>query len=140
VLTPEKRLRFVVQLLYRKELATGNTTSGNYKLLKLFIITLMASFQILQLRQARDGNTSLRTLFVFSEEEIACMQDFLSRFEGKTDRLKNPHPVENLAWATWLIARMGGWKGYSSQRPPGVIILHDGWIRFHNMFEGWACQ
>jgi hypothetical protein len=54
----------------------------------LFIITLMASFPILQLRQAQDGNTSLRTSFVFSEEEIACMQDFLARFEGKTDRLK----------------------------------------------------
>jgi hypothetical protein len=35
VLTPEKRLRFVIQPFYRKELATGNTTSGNYKLLNM---------------------------------------------------------------------------------------------------------
>jgi len=33
---------------------------------------------------------------------------------------------------------LGGWKGYASQRPPGVIIIHDGWIRFHTLFEGWA--
>jgi hypothetical protein len=135
--------RWMIEDLFRCVKSEGlnfekSELESGQSLRKLFIITLMASFQILQLRQARDGNTSLRTSFVFSEEEIACMQDFLPRFEGKTDRLKNPHPIENLAWATWLIARMGGWKGYSSQRPPGVIILHDGWIRFHNMFEGWA--
>jgi hypothetical protein len=36
-----------------------------------------------------------------------------------------------------MIARLGGWKGYASQRPPGVITLRDGWVRFRNIFQGW---
>jgi hypothetical protein len=66
------------------------------------------------------------------------MEDILPRFEGKTEKLKNPYPKDNLSWPTWIIARLGGWKGYSSQRPPGVITLHDGWLRFHNIYEGWV--
>ena len=58
-------------------------------------------------------------------------------FEGKTEKQKNPHSRDNLAWATWLIARLGGWKGFASQRPPGVIILRMGLQRFHAIFEGW---
>jgi hypothetical protein len=40
--------------------------------------------------------------------------------------------------APWLIARLGGWKGFPSQRPPGVITLYEGWCRFFNIFDGWA--
>ncbi|MDR1699646.1 MAG: IS4 family transposase [Lachnoclostridium sp.] len=104
---------------------------------KLFIMSLMAAIQILQLRQARSGDTSQKSSLVFSKEQIECMQGLLPRFEGKTERLKNPFDQDNLAWATWIIARLGGWKGYSSQRPPGVITLHDGWVRFQTLFEGW---
>jgi hypothetical protein len=66
------------------------------------------------------------------------MEDILPRFEGKTEKLKNPFPKDNLSWATWIISRLGGWKGYSTQRPPGVITLRDGWLRFYNIYEGWT--
>jgi hypothetical protein len=65
------------------------------------------------------------------------LEDVLPRFEGKTEKQKNPYPRNNLAWAAWIIARLGGWKGYASQRPPGVIIFHDGWMRFHDILDGW---
>ena len=64
------------------------------------------------------------------------LESLLLRFEGKTEKQKNPHNKDNLAWATW-IASLGGWKGYANQRPPGVITLHDGWLRFQNLFDGW---
>jgi hypothetical protein len=32
-------------------------------------------------------------------------------------RQQNPHLPATLPWATWLIARMGGWSGYDSQSP-----------------------
>jgi hypothetical protein len=65
------------------------------------------------------------------------MDDLLPRLEGKTEKQKPPFPRTNLAWAAWIIARLGGWKGYASRRPPGVITFHDGWCRFHNIFQGW---
>jgi hypothetical protein len=104
---------------------------------KLFVMAFIAAIQILQLRQARNGTTGQQVSLVFSPEQIECMEDLLPRFEGKAEKQKNPHPKNNLAWATWMIARLGGWKGYTSPRPPGVITLHAGWTRFHNIFIGW---
>jgi hypothetical protein len=57
--------------------------------------------------------------------------------EGKTEKQKNPYRKEELAWVVWIIARQGGWKVYSKNRPPGVITLYDGWTRFQNIFTGW---
>ena len=114
------------------EMETGSA------LRKLFVIAFHAAMILLQLRQARQGATAQKPSVVFSEEQLLCMEDILPRFEGKTEKLKNPYPKDNLAWAAWIISRLGGWKGYSSQRPPGVITLHDGWLRFHNIFDGWA--
>nr|MCS3812219.1 hypothetical protein [Mucilaginibacter sp. X4EP1] len=60
------------------------------------------------------------------------------KLEGETDKLKNPSPANTLKWATWIIARMGGWKGYASQRKPGPIVLQKGLVKFYNVYEGWS--
>ena len=134
--------RWIIEDLFR----TIKTEGVNYEsselesgtaLRKLFMMALIAAIQLLQLRQSRQGNTSQQTSLVFSDEQVACMEDLLPRLEGKTEKQKNPFTQTNLAWATWIIARLGGWKGYASQRPPGVITLHQGWTRFNNIFEGW---
>ena len=135
-------LRWLIEDLFRTLKSKGvNYESSELEsgeaLRKLLVMALMAAVQILQLRQARDGNTNQNPSLVFSDEQIAYMEKILPHFEGKTQKQKNPYQRNNLAWSTWIIARLGGWKGYASQRPPGVIILHDGWMRFHNMFEGW---
>ena len=135
-------LRWLIEDLFRTLKSKGlNYESSELEsgtaLRKLLIMALVAAVQILQLRQARDGTTNQKPTLVFSEEQLSCMEDLMPRFEGKTEKQKNPHPRDNLAWATWIIARLGGWKGYSSQRPPGVITLHDGLMRFHNVFDGW---
>jgi len=134
--------RWIIEDVFRTLKSEGINYEGSElesgpALRKLFILAFMAAIQILQLRQAREGTTGQQTSLVFSAEQVACMEDLLPRFEGKTEKQKNPYPRTNLAWATWMIARLGGWKGYSSQRPPGVITLHDGWTRFHDIFQGW---
>ena len=135
-------LRWLIEDLFR----TLKTKGLNYEsselesgeaLRKLLILAIMAAVQILQLRQARDGKTNQKPSLVFSQEQLTCMEDILPKFEGKTQKQQNPHPRDNLAWAAWIIARLGGWKGYVSQRPPGVIILNEGLMRFQNMFDGW---
>jgi hypothetical protein len=136
-------LRWLIEDLHRTLKSEGvNYESSELEsgkaLRKLLILALMAAVQILQLRQARDGNTYQKPSLVFANEQLACMEDLLPRLEGKTEKLKNPYPRNNLAWAAWIIARLGGWKGYTSQRPPGVIIFREGWIRFQNIFEGWS--
>jgi hypothetical protein len=134
--------RWIIEDLFR----TVKTKGINYEcpelesgksLRKLFVMSLMAAKVILQLRQARTGETGQKPSLVFGRQQLQCMEDLLPRFEGKTEKQKNPYDRTNLAWAAWIIARLGGWKGYASQRPPGVITLHDGWVRFHNIFDGW---
>ena len=149
--TPQEALQIVKYYMMRWNIEdlfrTVKSEGVNYEdselqsgkaLRKLFVMALMAAIQILQLRQARSGQTAQKPSLVFSERQIECMKALLPRFEGKTEKQKNPFEKDNLAWATWIIARLGGWKGYASQKPPGVIILHDGWIRFQSLFEGWS--
>jgi hypothetical protein len=39
-----------------------------------------------------------------------CCTKINPKLEGKTALLKNPHPPHSLAFAAWVIARLGGWK------------------------------
>jgi hypothetical protein len=137
------RCRWLIEDLFRTIKSEGvnyeeSELESGAALGKLFLMSFIAAMQILQLRQARNGETEQKGTLVFSKEQLECMEELSGRYEGKTEKQKNPYNRENLAWAVWYIARIGGWKGYASQRPPGVIILHDGWIRFQNIFIGWC--
>jgi hypothetical protein len=57
--------------------------------------------------------------------------------QGRTQKQQNPYPPSSFAWTTWLIARLGGWSGYRSQRPPGMLTLIHGLRRFEAIFLGW---
>jgi hypothetical protein len=37
----------------------------------------------------------------------------------------------------WIVARLGGWKGYNSQRRAGPITLKRGMHNFVQIFNGW---
>ncbi|HEX2184661.1 MAG TPA: hypothetical protein VHN78_04045, partial [Chloroflexota bacterium] len=56
---------------------------------------------------------------------------------GPTVKQRNPHAPGSLAWAAWIIARLGGWKGYARERPPGPITFLHGLHRFYAMAEGF---
>ena len=76
----------------------------------------------MQLVHARgEAGSSLPAMRVFSPSQIAVLDALTKRLEGRTDKQKNPHPKHTLAWAAWHIARLGGWTGYASERPPGPI-------------------
>ncbi|MDR3118662.1 MAG: IS4 family transposase [Mediterranea sp.] len=134
--------RWIIEELFRTLKSEGvNYESSELEsgpaLRKLFIMAFLAAIKILQMRQARSGETSQPASLVFSPEQTACMEDLQIRFEGKTEKQKNPFKKDTLAWAAWTIARLGGWKGYASQRPPGVITFYDGYSRFQGIFDGW---
>jgi hypothetical protein len=136
------RKRRVIEDLFRTLKSEGlnyeaSELESGKALGKLLVLAFMAAIQILQLRQARDGQTEQETSLVFSGEQVECMKDLLPKLEGKTEKQKNPWPPGNLAWASWIIGRLGGWKGYKSQHPPGVITLYEGLTRFHDIFRGW---
>jgi hypothetical protein len=92
--------------------------------------------KILQLVEGRD-RPDLEASIALTPQEQACLRSLAPRLDGKTKKQQNPHPPYSLAWATWLIARLGGSSGYQSQRPPGMPTLVQGWRRFEAILLGW---
>lgn len=74
---------------------------------------------------------------VFDEQEIKCLEAIQSNHLSQTVANSNPYAPNKLSWASWIIARPGGWKGNVKQKPPGPIIFKRGLDRFNRMFEGW---
>lgn len=106
---------------------------------RLSILCLQAALRIMQLKSAREGEYDINPNVVFTEKEIKFQRVLLSTLEGKTEKQKNPHPPNNLAWSAWIIARLGGWKGrYSKKTSPGVITMKRGLEIFYQQFEGWC--
>lgn len=116
------------------------TLKSGKALRKLAIMGFDISAIALKLRQAREGKNHIPVQEVFDEKQIECMDQLCSSLEGNTQKLKNPHSKNSLAWAAWIIARLGGWKGYKSQRPPGIITMKRGLIKFMDLFMGWSIK
>jgi len=106
------------------------------KLCLLILDAIIKLFQM-QIAYASDETDQLSATICFEEEQIECIEKQCSRLEGKTEKQKNPYPEGSLRYATWVIARLGGWKGYTSQRKPGITTLWIGIEKFNNIFIGW---
>ena len=94
------------------------------RLLKLTAIAAKAAVITLQLVQARDGKGAEPARIAFDEEEIQVLAALGSKYQGSTKLQSNPHPTRSLAWAAWIIARLGGWDGYPRTKPGPITIKH----------------
>ncbi len=110
------------------------------RLLKLTAIAVRAAVVTLQLTQARDGHTAEPASVVFEGCDIEVLERLHAGFEGKSERQTNPHPKPSLAWASWIIARLGGWDGYASSKPPGPITFKHGLDYFRVLAKGWRLR
>lgn len=105
---------------------------------KLTLLAMMATLRILQMMLAYEDDNEQPIDEVFDKDQQRCLQMINGQLEGATDKLKNSSKSNTLKWATWIIARLGGWKGYTSQRKPGPIVLQKGLAKFYHMYEGWS--
>jgi hypothetical protein len=94
----------------------------------------VAAVTIKQLVQARDGNTDQLLSDAFDPDDQPILEAVSARLEGKTDRQRNPHPKGSLAFAAWVIARLGGWTGYYGK--PGPKVMRIGLADFHAIKYG----
>ncbi len=105
---------------------------------KLLVLALSATLRVLQLHLAYSKEVEENIEIGFDKPEQQFLQVLNTKLQGTTEKLKNPFKQNELRWATWIIARLGDWKGYKTQRPPGVITLQKGLVKFYHMFDGWA--
>jgi hypothetical protein len=106
-------------------------------LFKLGVLVMEASMIIAQLKAVRDKESEIKVETVFTAPEIECLQALDLDLKGTTEKQSNPFNPQSLSWASWIIARIGGWKGYQSQRPPGSITYKRGLERFYDCNEGF---
>jgi len=110
------------------------------RLIKLTAIATKAAVTTMQLVQARTAPDCEPATVAFSEDEIAVLDKLNAEVQGATRLQKNPHPNRCLKWAGWIIARLGGWDGYPSSKPPGPITFKHGLEEFHAMVAGWSLR
>jgi len=139
------RMRWVIEQFFRILKKQGLQIEDSQletadRLLKLVAITTRAAVIILQLTQARDGNSALPAAFVFSAAELATLDAVNASYSGPAERRPNPHPPRSLPWSAWIIARLGGWNGRPTARPPGPITFKHGLDTLQTMAKGWALR
>jgi hypothetical protein len=94
----------------------------------------VAAVTVKQLVQARDGNTEQRLTDAFDPDDQPVIEAVSAKLEGKTERQRNPHPKGTLAFATWVMARLGGWTGYYGK--PGAQVMRRGLEEFRAIKYG----
>lgn len=104
---------------------------------KLCMMSAQVAMAIMQLIKDRKNEHNQSATLLLSKEDLRFVYALIKSLEGKTRAQKNPYPPESLAWLAWAIARLGGWKGYASESPPGPKTMSRGLRDFWQRFEGW---
>jgi hypothetical protein len=133
------RMRWGIEEFFRT-LKTGSFNieaadiSDPQTMIKLVAAATIAAVTVMQLVRARDGTSEQQLADVFDPEDQAIIEALSTRLEGATARQKNPHPKNDLGFATWVIARLGGWTGYYGK--PGPKVISRGLDDFHRIKYG----
>lgn len=133
------RLRWRIEQTFRALKSDGLALEDSQlvdaeRLFNLAAVALIAAIRTIQLVDARHGGP--RPAADVIDEAFAPALEALSRkLEGATQRQKNPHPPQSLAFVAWIAARLGGWNCY--YKPPGPKTMRNGWNRLTAIIEGY---
>jgi hypothetical protein len=103
-------------------------------MIKFVAAATVAAITVMQLVKARDGTTDQGLADAFDPADQPILEALSAQLEGRTARQKNPHPRGSLAFASWVIGRLGGWTGYYGK--PGPRIMRRGLDDFQRIKYG----
>jgi hypothetical protein len=103
-------------------------------MIKFAAAATVAAVTVMQLVKARDGTTDQGIADAFDPADQPILEALSTQLEGKTARQKNPHPRGSLAFAAWVIGRLGGWTGYYGK--PGPRVMRQGLDDFQRIKYG----
>jgi hypothetical protein len=103
-------------------------------MIKFVAAATVAAVTVMQLVKARDGTTDQGLADAFDPADQPILEALSAQLEGKTARQKNPHRRGSLAFASWVIGRLGGWTGYYGK--PGPRIMRQGLDDFQRVKFG----
>jgi hypothetical protein len=90
-------------------------------MIKFVAAATIAAVTVMQLVKARDGTTDRQLADAFEPDDQPILEALSAKLEGRTARQQNPHPKGSLAFAAWVIARLGGWDGYYGKPGPKTM-------------------
>ena len=133
------RMRWIIEEFFRTLKTAGfdieATDIGEPKAMINFVAAATtAAVTVMQLVQARDGTTEQTLGQAFEPSDQPVLEALSAKLDGKTARQKNPHPKASLAFAAWVIARLGGWTGYYGK--PGPRVMREGLNDFQRIKYG----
>jgi Transposase DDE domain len=133
------RMRWTIEEFFRTLKTAGfdieNADIGDPEVMINFVAAAtVAAVTVMQLVKARDGATDQLLTDAFEAEDRRLLEAVSAKLEGATLRQKNPHPQGSLAFAAWVIARLGGWTGYYGK--PGPKVMRQGLDDFQRIKLG----
>ena len=133
------RTRWMIEEFFRTLKTAGfdieNAEIGDpHAMINFVAAAAVAAVTIKQLVQARDGHTDQCLSDAFDPGDQPILEAVSASLEGKTARQRNPHPRGSLAFAAWVIARLGGWTGYYGK--PGPKVMRIGLTEFRAIKYG----
>lgn len=99
-------------------------------------LSLQAALQIIQLKEGREREDKAASL-AFTRQELVFIALLCRKLEGKTQKQRNPFAEGTMAYAAWVIGRLGGWKGLNSQGKAGTKTMAWGLAAFHQQYQGY---
>lgn len=119
------RRRWIIEEFFRTLKTAGFDIEaadiGNPQvMMNLTAAATVAAVTVMQLVQARDGTTKQLLTEAFDPADQPILEAISKNFESEK-RLKNPHPKGTLAFAAWVIGRLGCWTGYYGKAGPKVL-------------------
>ena len=122
------RLRWTIEEYFRTLKTAGfdiedADLSDPHAMMNLVVAACIAAVTVMQLVKDRDGVGQRGLSDAFDPDDQRILDAICPRVEGKTERQKNPHPKGTLAFAAWVIARLGGWTAYYGKPGPKVMRI-----------------
>jgi hypothetical protein len=138
------RRRWIIEQVFRSLKSHGLDIEASQMVeatcfTKLAVIALIAAVGAMQLVLARDGSTGQSVTDAVEPPDMAALRALNASLQGRTAKLRNPFDEVSLAWYAWIVARLGGWSGYTSRgyKPPGPKTMHRGMISVAQILTGW---
>ena len=133
------RLRWTIEEFFHTLKTAGfnieDADIGNpAAMIKFVAAASVAAVTVMQLVKARDGTTGQSVADAFDPADQPILEAISARLEGRTAQQKNPHPKGSLAFASWVIGRLGGWTGYYGK--PGSLVMRRGLDDFQRIKYG----
>jgi hypothetical protein len=122
------RMRWVVEEYFHTQKTGGfdieaADVSDPEAMIRFAAAVAVAAVSVMQLVKARDGTTDQSMLEAFEPADQPILEAISAKLQGKTARQKNAYPKASLAFAAWVIARLGGWDGYYGKPGPKTMRL-----------------